>query len=120
MTDLSTTRIKCLLEKATPGPWEYDPGEAPDERCIIDVETWNMCINPTPNGEGSSCSDYDLELAALAPQLAQEVINLRDALGYLMEETRLAAENSQDVIVQKRVVNAIQTTIIKILGEHDE
>lgn len=120
MPDLTTAQLQRLLEQATPGPWEYDPGEQKDERCIVDAETWNMCINPTPNGAGSSCSDYDLELAALAPQLAQEVINLRDALGYLMEETRLAAENSQDVIVQKRVVNAIETTIIKILGEHDE
>lgn len=120
MTDLTTMHLKCLLEKATLGPWEYDPGDAPDERCIIDVETWNMCIHPTPNGEGSSCSDYDLELAAHAPGLAQEVINLRDALGYLVEETRLAAENSDDAIVQKRVADAIKTTVAKIQGEHDE
>ena len=120
MTDLTTTHLKYLLEKATPGPWEYDPGEQEDERCIIDVETWNMCINPTPNGEGSSCSDYDLELAAHAPELAQEVINLRDALGYLVEETRLAAEKSDDVVVQKRVADAIKTTVAKIQGDHDE
>lgn len=120
MTDLATMHLKCLLEQATPGPWEYDPGEQEDERCIIDTETWNMCINPTPNGAGSSCSDYDLELAAHAPELAQEVINLRDALGYLVGETRLAAENSDDVVVQKRVADAIKTTVAKIQGENDE
>lgn len=120
MTDLTTTHLKCLLEQATPGPWEYTPGEAIDERCIGNPGSMTMCIGVEANGAGSSCSDADLSLAAAAPQLAQEVINLRDALGYLMEETRLAAENSEDVIVQKRVVNAIETTIIKILGEHDE
>ena len=120
MTDLTTTHLQRLLWQSTPGPWEYDPGNAPDGRCIIDAELWNMCIAVEANSEGSSCSDAELELAAAAPQLAQEVINLRDALGYLMEETRLAAENSEDVIVQKRVVNAIETTIIKILGAHDE
>ena len=120
MPDLTTMHLKCLLEKATPGPWEYDPGEQGDERCIVDAETWNMCINPTSNGEGSSCSDAELNLAALAPQLAQEVINLRDALGYLVEETRLVAENSDDVVVQKRVVDAIKTTVAKIQGDHDE
>ena len=52
--------------------------------------------------------------------LAQEVIHLRDALGYLVEETRLAAENSDDAVVQKRVADAIKTTVAKIQGDHDE
>lgn len=120
MTDLTTAHLKCLLDQATPGPWEYDPGQQEDERCIVDAETWNMCINPTPNGAGSSCSDAELYLAALAPELAQEVIKLRDALGYLVEETRLAAENSDDAVVQKRVADAIKTTVAKIQGDHDE
>ena len=113
MTDLTTTHLKCLLEKATPGPWE-----AKDSDCITSQHgevLWN-----TDQAVDWNKNDQDVHLAALAPQLAQEAINLRDALGYLMEETRLAAENSDDVIVQKRVVNAIETTIIKILGEHNE
>ncbi|MDV2420198.1 hypothetical protein RAE03_10530 [Corynebacterium tuberculostearicum] len=120
MPDLTTTHLKCLLEKAASGPWEYTPGEAIDERCIGNPGSMTMCIAVEANGAGSSCSDADLNLAAAAPQLAQEVIRLRDALGYLMEETRLAAENSEDVVVQKRVVNAIETTIIKVLGKHDD
>lgn len=113
MTDLTTTHLKCLLEKVTPGPWE-----AKDSDCITSQGgevLWN-----TDQAVDWNKNDHDVNLAALAPQLAQEVINLRDALGYLMEETRLAAENSDDVVVQKRVVNAIETTIIKILGEHTE
>ena len=62
----------------------------------------------------------NFDLAAAAPELAQEVINLRDALGYLVEETRLAAENSDDVVVQKRVADAIKTTIAKVQGDQDE
>lgn len=120
MNNLTTDYLKHLLSQATPGPWEYDPWEQEDERCIVDAETWNMCINPTPNGAGSSCSDAELNLAALAPELAQEVINLRDALGYLVEETLLAAENSDDAVVQKRVADAIKTTVAKIQGDHDE
>ena len=50
MNSLITTHLKHLLSQATPGPWEYDPGEQKDERCIVDAETWNMCINPTSNG----------------------------------------------------------------------
>jgi hypothetical protein len=114
MTDITTTHLKCLLDQSTPGPWEardnyLDDGIRPDD-------SYQM---------RDAAGDYlgimhgqDSYLAALAPELAQEVINLRDALGYLIEETRLAAENSQDVIVQKRVVNALDATINQILGDH--
>lgn len=111
MTDLTTTNLKCLLEKATPGPWE-----AKDSDCITSQHgevLWN-----TDQAVDWNKNDQDVKLAALAPQLAQEVIRLRNALGYLMEETRLAAENSDDVIVQKRVADAIKTTVVKIQGDH--
>lgn len=112
MTDLTTMHLKCLLEQATPGPWEardnyLDDGTRPDD-------SYQM---------SGAAGDYlgimhgqDAHLAAAAPELAQEVINLRDALGYLVEETRLAAENSDDVVVQKRVADAIKTTVAKIQG----
>lgn len=102
MTDLTTMHLKCLLEQATPGPWEYDPGEQEDERCIIDTETWNMCINPTPNGAGSSCSDYDLELAAHAPALACELIRLRGEIKGLitaMEDKATTGESQSPAVI---------------------
>lgn len=102
MTDLTTMHLKCLLEQATPGPWEYDPGEQEDERCIIDTETWNMCINPTPNGAGSSCSDYDLELAAHAPALARELIRLRGEIKGLitaMEDKAAIGESQSPAVI---------------------
>lgn len=111
MTDLTTNHLKHLLEQATPGPWE-----AKDSDCITSQNgevLWN-----TDQAVDWNRNDQDVNLAAAAPQLAQEVINLRDALGYLMEETRLAAENSQDVVVQKRVADAIKTTVVKIQGDH--
>lgn len=120
MTDLTTMHLKCLLEKATPGPWEYVAEDTPDGRYIGNTDSMAMCIGVEANGEGSSCGDADLTLAATAPELAREVINLRDALGYLVEESLLAAENSDDAVVQKRVADAIKTTITKVQGDHDE
>lgn len=111
MTDLTTTHLKHLLEQATPGPWE-----ARDPDCITSQNgevLWNA-----DQAVDWNRNDQDVKLAAADPQLAQEVINLRDALGYLMEETRLAAENSDDVVVQKRVADAIKTTVVKIQGDH--
>lgn len=120
MTDLTTMHLKCLLEKATPGPWEYDPGEQGDERCIVDAETWNMCINPTSNGEGSSCSDAELYLAAAAPELAEEVLRMRNELTSLQEEARSAAKIHATGPTAQRVFDALETTINQILGEYDE
>ena len=111
MPDLTTTHLQYLLDQATPGPWE-----AKESDCITSQHgevLWNA-----DQAVDWNRNDQDVKLAALAPQLAQEVIRLRDALGYLMEETRLAAENSQDVIVQKRVADAIKTTVVKIQGDH--
>ena len=65
-------------------------------------------------------NDHDVNLAAAAPQLAEEVIRLRDALGYLIEEVISAAENTKDVKTMKHVAEAIKTTVAKIQGDHDE
>lgn len=119
MPDLTTMHLKCLLEQATPGPW------------TVEDDGYDIIVG---NAEGhrmgwgdqvrfkfeAGDKKHDTALAAHAPELAQEVINLRDALGYLVEEALLAAENSDDVVVQKRVADAIKTTVAKIQGDHDE
>lgn len=120
MTDLTTTNLQHLLDQSTPGPWTVKENKW-DETIVANEIGHQMVWGEQVRFEFIAGNlKADPQLAAAAPQLAKEVINLRDALGYLMEETRLAAENSEDVIVQKRVVNAIETTIIKILGEHNE
>ena len=116
MTDLTTARLQHLLDQATTGPWEtieaYPDG----------TPRWDMSrqIRSADGEYLGIMHGQNAHLAALAPELAQEVINLRDALGYLVEETRLAAENSDDAVVQKRVADAIKTTVAKIQGDHDE
>ena len=125
MTDFTTMRLKCLLEQATPGPWEslYGVAGVPegwDEYWVILQMGRHRLPLRSPHYPLEDEEYANFDLAAAAPELAQEVINLRDALGYLVEETLLAAENSDDAVVQKRVVNAIETTIIKVLGKHDE
>ena len=125
MTDLATMHLKCLLEQATPGPWEslYGVAGVPegwDEYWVILQMGRHRLPLRSPHYPLEDEEYANFDLAALAPELAQEVINLRDAIGYLVEETRLAAENSDDVVVQKRVADAIKTTVAKIQGDHDE
>ena len=125
MTDFTTMRLKCLLEQATPGPWEslYGVAGVPegwDEYWVILQMGRHRLPLRSPHYPLEDEEYANFDLAAAAPELAQEVINLRDALGYLVEETRLAAENSDDVVVQKRVADAIKTTVAKIQGETNE
>lgn len=125
MTDFTTMRLKCLLEQATPGPWEslYGVAGVPegwDEYWVILQMGRHRLPLRSPHYPLEDEEYANFDLAAAAPELAQEVINLRDALGYLVEETRLAAENSDDAVVQKRVADAIKTTVAKIQGDHDE
>lgn len=116
MPDLTTTNLQRLLWQSTPGPWEYDPGNAPDGRCIIDAELWNMCIAVEANSEGSSCSDAELELAAHAPDLAQEVIRLREHIEGLITamEVKAATGESQSPAVIAGYLKEI------VLGEANE
>ena len=125
MPDLTTDHLKNLLSQATPGPWEslYGVAGVPegwDEYWVILQMGCHRLPLRSPHYPLEDEEYANFDLAALAPELAQEVINLRDALGYLVEETRLAAENSDDVVVQKRVADAIKTTVAKIQGDHDE
>ena len=126
MTDLTTMHLKCLLEQATPGPWEYDPGEGPDARYIGDSNIWGMCIGVEANGEGSDCSDADLALAAAAPELNQEVLRLREELiAWADDEARAhnalvrraqESEGAGIITTHKTIYNRI----LEILGEYDD
>lgn len=107
MPDLTTTHLKCLLEKATPGPWEYKL----EEGCFMDdlVEILNGWIQTgdgeTVLGAGLEINDdqelQNLALAALAPDLAQEVIRLREQVKGLIlaMETKAATGESQSPAV---------------------
>lgn len=85
MSNLTTTQLEQLLKEATPGPWEYVPGDTPDGRYIGNNDTWGMCIGVEANGEGSSCSDADLKLAAHAPEIAQHLVQQRTGIEQLRD-----------------------------------
>lgn len=95
MTDITTMHLKQLLDEAAPGPWGYFPGDGPDERYIGDPDIWGMCIGVDANGEGSSCGDADLTLAAAAPELAAEVLRLRDGIETIRRRCANLTKNAQ-------------------------
>ena len=117
MTDLSTTNLKRLLDEATPGPLEYITGDSPDGRCIGNPGSMTMCIGVDANGHGSSCSDHDLTLAAAAPQLAQEVIRMREALHGLSEVWESVSIDPERTPSEQQLAAAVVDHIDQILGD---
>lgn len=121
MTDLTTTYLKRLLDQATPGPWEYEGAKFQEittldqdglEQSVISLDRYtekDLCNRPA-----------DMNLAAHAPELAQEVIRMREELTNLQEEARAAAKIHATGPTAQRVFDALDTTINQILGDHDE
>lgn len=119
MTDLTTMHLKCLLEQATPGPW------------TVEDDGYDIIVG---NAEGhrmgwgdqvrfkfeAGHKKYDTALAALAPQLAEEVLRMRNELTNLQEEARAAAKIHATGPTAQRVFDALDATINQILGDHDE
>ena len=78
MTLPSTEELQRLLDEATPGPWYLHEDETGDpDGTYLHDEKGVMCIAITPIGSGSDYRKDDLDLAALAPVLAAEVIRLQ-------------------------------------------
>jgi len=107
MTDLTTTHLQQLLDQSTPGPWkfdekqewehvagpEYPPMLTYDEHIVEDGDG-----NPL-FGLGNDTTLVEcpgnLQLAALAPQLAQEVIRLREPIKGLILAMETKAANNE-------------------------
>lgn len=73
MTNLTTAKLKQLLDEATPGPWEV--GDTNSD--VITDRNGNGVLWNADQAVGWNQRDEDVSLAALAPELAEEVIRQR-------------------------------------------
>lgn len=121
MTDLSTTNLKHLLDKATPGPWEAEDAVHPEHiRAKHGLVLWNP-----EQGFGWSREDQDVHLAAAAPELAQEVVRLRTGVERLLEmcllERDAAFQDSPMRAGEVAAFNLCAERLTDLLaGDHDE
>lgn len=127
MPDLTTTHLKRLLAQATPGPWEYEGPQFQEittldqdglEQSVISLDRYtekDLCNRPA-----------DMNLAAAAPQLAQEVIRLREHFESLITtmENKAGVSNGRDtlqeLIVAENLMSAANQLRQILLGDHDE
>lgn len=86
MPDLTTMHLKCLLDQATPGPWEYKLEDGYIMGDLVEIlNGWIQTADgKTVLGTGLEINDEqelrNLALAATAPELAEEVIRFREEL----------------------------------------
>lgn len=120
MTDLTTAHLQHLLDQAETMPWKssvevYGVPEGWDEwgLALNTGRFWLSTWSPGPVSE----EELDcLELAALAPQLAQEVIQLREHIEELITvmEVKAIAGVPQ---YPAAIANCLKEIV---LGDHDE
>lgn len=99
MTDLTTMHLKCLLEKATPGAWKADDSFFPE---YITTNSGHYVLWNTNEEAWWSNKDEDVHLAALAPQLARELIRLREHIEGLitaMEDKATTGDSQSPAVI---------------------
>lgn len=130
-----TTDLKQLLTAATPGPWFsyewshdlsiYQSGTKPAyQGRIADVIYWSE------NHSGGRCNPLkrhaqaNARLIALAPTLAQEVLDLRAEVARLREALIEAIPwveaNVEDVVNKPGVFSAVSKRLRAALGEKND
>ena len=81
---MTNSELAELLAAVSPGPWNFDPVKRHKLRSQGDGPSVAY-IHP---GTGSRNEDAERELLALAPALAQEVLDLREAGAALLKALR--------------------------------
>ena len=116
MTNLTTTHLKHLLDQAAPGPWTVEENKW-DETIVANEIGHQMSWGEQVRFEFLAGNPKaDPQLAAAAPQLAQEVIRLREQVKGLIlaMETKAANNERQDPTTIASYLKEIT------LGDHDE
>lgn len=116
MTDLSTTNIQRLLDEERKNPlalqWRYKGGPAsgihheyPSKHEELAGMRAEMELSP---------------LVALGPEIAQELLILRDALEDIIEIWQYAATDPKRTPIEQNLAAKVVEHIKEALGDHDE
>lgn len=108
MSNLSTANLQHLLNHTTPEPWNV---HTRDRHFDGETETW-LYVGDTP------ASSIDYQLMSAAPELAQEVIRMREELDELLEPIRQQVNDGRELVMW--CPETMLTKLTKIRGGGDE
>lgn len=117
MSDLTTTNLKQLLDQATPGPWKVGDTELPDS---IASDSGRGVLWNSDQAVSWCYKDEDVYLAALAPELAQEVIQMRSELAAMRRAWLSVVNDLQRMTIEKDLAAHVLVHIDSILGETND
>lgn len=125
MSDITTTNLKQLLDEAAPGPWEssaseYGVPEGWDEYWLalhMGYTRLSTMERDDPPPEEAYAS---LELAALAPELAEEVLRMRSELDAMRRAWLSVVNDLQRMTIEKDLAAQVLVHIDSILGETND
>lgn len=121
MTDITTTHLKCLLEKSTPGPWEYEGPQFQEITTLDDAELEQPVISLDRYTEKDLCNrPADMNLAAAAPQLAEEVLRMRRELESMKNAWLCMARDPERTPTEQNFAMHVVDHLDTVLGDHDE
>lgn len=121
MSNLTATQIQRLLDQATPGPWEYE-GPQFQEITTLDQEGLEQSVISLDRySEKETCNrPADMNLAAHAPQLAQEVLRMRRELESMQSAWLLMYADPEYTPTEQDFAAHVVDHIDSVLGDHDE
>lgn len=116
MTDLTTTNLKQLLDQSTTGPWKV--GDTNSD--VITDRNGDGVLWNADQAVGWSRRDEDVSLAALAPELAQEVLRMRLELSSMRHAWGDMSTNPARTPTEQNLAAHVLVHIDSILGETND
>lgn len=120
MTDLTTTHLQRLLDQSTPGPW------------TVKENKWDEIIVGNSAGHSRALGEQvrflfeaghpeaDTEIVALAPDLAQDNLRMRQELKEIRAIWESASDNPDRTSAEQILAAQVVDYINEVLGDHDE
>lgn len=102
MTLPTSRELRELLNKAAPGPWEVEELEQQRAGCPPSIGFWvsgedaRYIASEEVLSEDYDQTERDFTLIALAPQLAEEVIRLREEIGRMADFYRRMRDRANE------------------------
>ncbi|OFQ48122.1 hypothetical protein [Corynebacterium sp. HMSC076D02] len=117
---LNEKHVRELLEASTPGPWGYEGAKFQEITTLDQDGLEQSVISLDRCTEKDLCNrPADMNLTALAPQLAQEVLRMREALHDLSEVWEAISIGPYRTPAEQQLAAAVVDHIDQILGDHD-
>ena len=120
MTNLTTTHLQDLLDQATPGPWTVEENKW-GETIVANEIGHQMIWGEQVRFEFiAGNSKADPQLAAAAPELAQDNLRMRQELKEIREIWESASVNPDRTSAEQILAAQVVSHIDQLLGGHDE